>query len=158
MGIVVVTGMGPRTGTSFVMQEAVKAGLPVKGIQFPLYTIPAHNYYGYWEAPFTMPVNGIVKLWTPDLIKIPHSQIDRVVVLERKDKLAQVYSMYKVFKDECKLFPELAKHFTTADVLHKNNKQLNFWLNQRDKQTILRVFTEDLNDLIGDVLCFIERG
>ena len=161
MSIVVVTGMGPRTGTSFVMQQAMKARLPAKGTQFPIYTVPKHNPDGYWEM-INLTVNEmdnhIVKLWTPDLVKIDHARISHVVVLERKDKLAQVHSMYKVFKDECKQWPELAKHFTPTDVLYHHNNILNLWLSQRDQQTIMRVHTEDLNESIESIIRFMERG
>jgi hypothetical protein len=161
MSIVVVTGMGPRTGTSFVMQQAIKAGLPIKGIKFPTFTIPQHNPKGYWEASTTIPEaldGNVVKLWTLDLVKIDHKLISNIIVLERKDKLAQVHSMYKTFKDECKQWPELAKHFTPTDILYHHNNILNLWLNQRDQQTIMRVHTEDLNESIADVIRFMKRG
>lgn len=161
MGIVVVTGMGPRTGTSFVMQQAIKAGLPVKGVKFPTFTVPKHNPDGYWECPTknTSALDGfIVKLWTVDLEKMDHKQVSRIVVLERKDKLAQVYSMYKVFKDECKMWPEFAKKFIPTDVLYHHNNILNLWLSQKDEKEIMRVHTEDLNKSIEDIIRFMKEG
>jgi hypothetical protein len=51
MSLVVVTGLGPRTGTSFVMNQARLKGLPIKGQAFiDGLTIPQHNPDGYWES------------------------------------------------------------------------------------------------------------
>lgn len=161
MSIVVVAGMGPRTGTSFVMQRAFAAGLPIAGTKFPMYTIPEHNPEGYWEAvglKHSMLDSHIAKLWYSDLVRIDHGLISNIVVLERKDKLAQMHSIYKVFKDECKLWPSLAKQFTPSDIIYKHNKQLNHWLDQRDQNTVMRVYTEELNDSIDAILQFLERG
>jgi hypothetical protein len=161
MSIVVVTGMGPRTGTSFVMQRALAAGLPIVGKKFPVLTVPSHNPDGYWESIGISHANmdgHIAKIWYEELAKIDHSLISRVVVLERKDKLAQMHSIYKVFKDECKLWPALAKRFTPSDVIYKHNKLLNHWLDQRDQNTVMRVHTEGLNSSIDEVLLFLERG
>ena len=161
MSIAVVTGIGPRTGTSFVMQSAKKAGLPISGEAFNKTLVPKHNPEGYWETITTDPKqlnNHVVKLWYPDLIQINTNRISRIVVLERKDKLAQMYSMYKVFKDECELHPVFATLINPVDIFYEHATYLNEWLNKQNQNKIMRVYTEDLTDSISDVLSFLERG
>jgi hypothetical protein len=79
-------------------------------------------------------------------------------VLERKDKLAQMYSIYKVFKDECKLQPIFATLINPIDIFYEHTIHLNEWLNKQNQNKIMRVHTENLTDSISDVLSFLERG
>ena len=161
MSIAVVTGMGPRTGTSFVMQSAKKAGLPIIGEAFNNIVVPKHNPDGYWETNTLNPKelnNHIVKLWYPNLITINTNRISRIVVLERKDKLAQMYSIYKVFKDECERHPIFLDLINPVDIFYEHATYLNEWLNKQNQNKIMRVSTEDLTDSIPDILSFLERG
>jgi hypothetical protein len=161
MSIVVVTGVGPRTGTSFVMKKAKDAGLPIIGEAFNNTVVPKYNPEGYWETTTLDPKqlnNNIVKLWYPNLITFNTNQISRIVVLERKDKLAQMYSIYKVFKDECKLQPIFATLINPIDIFYEHTIHLNEWLNKQNQNKIMRVHTENLTDSISDVLSFLERG
>jgi hypothetical protein len=161
MSIVVVTGVGPRTGTSFVMKKAKDAGLPIIGKPFDKTLVPEHNPNGYFETTSTKPKvlnNHVVKLWSPDLALIPQFLISKIVILERKDKLAQMHSTYKVFKDECKLTPDLAKMYNPSTIIQEHDAYLKQWSKQFNQNNIMRVYTEDLNDSIESILSFLERG
>jgi hypothetical protein len=161
MSIVVVTGIGPRSGTSFVMKKAKDAGLPILGEAFSRITVPKHNPDGYWECPTSDPTeldNNISKIWYSTLVTLDPSLISAVVVLERKDKLAQMHSIYKVFKDECKVWPVFARLLDPCDALYEHMTDLNKWLNQLDQNKVMRVYTEDLDSEISSILSFLERG
>jgi hypothetical protein len=161
MGLAVVTGLGPRTGTSFVMQKAKEHGLPITGKMFiDGYTVPKHNPQGYWDTDLETITgkhidNTVIKLWYPTLKELDHSLISCVVVLQRRNKLAQLSSIYKVYKDEY----ELTK--VRMDVLGSFLEQytkLPKWLQNRNQQTVLSVFTEDLDKEYENILRFLERG
>lgn len=161
MSIVIVTGLGPRTGTSFVMQQAKQKGLPIVGEQFiPEFTIEKHNQYGYWETLKYDPTinNCTVKLWYPTFLSVDTQNIGGIVVLERKDKLAQIASLYKVFKDECKLNPLLVSLDSPSSLLLPFIENTEKWLSTFNETKLKRVYTEDLNSSIDDILLFIERG
>lgn len=161
MSIMVVTGLGPRTGTSFVMQQAKNKGIPITGYKFlPNFTVEKHNINGYWETPVYNPQidNCVVKLWYPTLLSLDPNKVNGVVVLERKDKLAQVASLYKVFKDECKLNKNFLSLESPSELLLPFISKTNNWLSTINETKIMRVYTEDLNSSLDSILSFIERG
>lgn len=161
MSIVVVTGLGPRTGTSFVMQQAKNKGIPITGYKFlPNFTVEKHNINGYWETPVYNPSidNCVVKLWYPTLMCLNPNKVSGVVVLERKDKLAQVASLYKVFKDECKLNKTFLSLDSPSASLLTFISDTNNWLSTINETKIMRVYTEDLTSSLDNILSFIERG
>lgn len=166
MSLVIVTGLGPRTGTSFVMNQARLKGLPIKGQAFiDGLTIPQHNPDGYWESTsndfidiMSSNNSSIIKLWYPVLQQVDVSTISCIVVLERKDKLAQMHSIYKTFKSECALNPSFYSILETVEDFHTHYDSLNVWINKLNKTKVMRVYTEDLNESISDVLRFLERG
>ena len=166
MSLVVVTGFGPRTGTSFVMNQARLKGLPIKGQAFiDGLTIPQHNPDGYWESTsndltdvITSSKRSIIKLWYPVLQQLDADIISCIVVLERRNKLAQMHSIYKTFKSECALTPSLYSILETVEDFHTHYDGLNSLVNKLNKTKVMRVYTEDLNESISDELCFLERG
>lgn len=161
MSIIIVTGLGPRTGTSFVMQQAKQKGLPISGVkQIPNLTVESHNKNGYWETPvYDSSIDEcIIKLWYPSFLSVDKDKIAGIVVLERKDKLAQVASLYKVFKDECKLNQSLLTLDSPSSLLLPFIEQTELWLSSFNQEKIKRVYTEDLNKSLDDILLFIERG
>lgn len=170
MNTVVVTGIGPRTGTSFIMQKAKEAGLPIYGNKFlDGITIPEFNPDGYWdihpneivEAWFDGRLNNkIVKLWNPILKVVDQSKISRVLILERQDKLAQLTSIEKVYEAESKL-PDNKQFIDVLNpysILTDHILTTNEWVRKRNKNTIMRVYTEDINENLDDILVFLERG
>jgi len=159
--IAVVTGIGPRTGTSFVMQRAILSGLPITGKKFiDGYTVKKHNPDGYWDTDLETIQNNninktVIKLWYNSLKYIDHDLISCIVVLERKNKLAQLASMYKVYRDEYKM---TNMDVNISDIFYDHHTKLQQWLNQRNQQTILKVYTEDLNQEYPNIISFLERG
>jgi len=161
MSIVIVTGLGPRTGTSFVMQQAKQKGIPIHGYKFiPNFTVEQHNVDGYWDAVIYEPTinNCLVKLWYPSYLDIDVNKIAGVVALERKDKVAQVASLYKVFKDECKLNNQLLSLDSPSSLLLPFIENTEQWLSSLNNKKVMRVYTEDLDSSINSILSFIERG
>lgn len=168
MNINVVTGFGPRTGTSFIMQKAIERGLPIVGEKFiEGLTVEKHNPLGYWDInPFKLHSllennklnNSICKLWFDSLQFINKDYINRVVVVERKNKKQQFESMAKVLHDEleqplCRMF---YGNQTIEELYNYTTDGLIKWL--KDKKQVFWVYTEDLNEKIDDVLNFLERG
>lgn len=161
MSIVIVTGLGPRTGTSFVMQQARQKGILIHGHKFiSNFTVKKHNIDGYWETPMYDPSidNCLVKLWYPSYLTIESSKIVGVIALERKDKVAQLASLYKVFKDECKLNKQLLSLDSPSSLLLPFIQNTEQWLSSLNKKQLMRVFTEDLDSSLDSILSFIERG
>jgi hypothetical protein len=161
MSIVIVTGLGPRTGTSFVMQQAKQKGIVIHGDKFiPNFTVKHHNVDGYWETLVCPPTinNCLVKLWYPTYLSIDSSKIAGVIALERKDKVAQVASLYKVFKDESKANKQLLQLESPSSLLLPFIEHTEQWLSSLNTKQVMRVYTEDLNSSIDNILSFIERG
>lgn len=163
--ICAITGLGPRVGTSFVMNEARKAGLPIIGHKFlPEWTVPKHNPEGYYDLdPFEfvdLYYSGqlnkrVVKAWGPLLAKVNPNDISCVVLLERKDKQAQLASIKKVMADEIKTIKgSQFSHLTAQEILEEHYNAVKLI----QSNNILRVYTEDLNIEITNILRFLERG
>lgn len=154
-----VTGIGPRTGTSWVMGKLKEAGLQVNGHKFlPELLVPQHNPNGYWELDpdEPMPTTGISKLWG-----IWHNtDVDKVVVLERADTAAQLRSMDKVLKDEL-LLPRCKEqwqdHWTSKAVLSQYIIAMNKWLSTRDLEKTMLVYTENLHNEIDNIINFLQE-
>ena len=171
MGFTVVAGLGPRVGTSYVMLTAKKAGLPVIGDKFPEgWCIPKHNPDGYWEFPpetlnnieDTSEWEGkIIKLWYPTLLKLGMKNVDKVLILRRRELSNQVKSIDKVLKDEVNL-PNVINHnlghLTAKDILHLHYDGIERWfMSVEDYPEILDVYTEDINEHLDKILKFL-RG
>jgi len=168
MSFCVVTGVGPRTGTSFVMQKAREVGLPISGEMFiDGVTINKHNPNGYWDInPFHFPTllqsnkldNTIVKVWPTVLQFIDVSKIKCIVVLERKNKQKQISSIFKVLNDELTL--PINQIFydqkTPIELIEESNNILNYYL--KPDINFIKVYTEDLDSSIKNILDFLERG
>ena len=152
-----VTGIGPRTGTSWVMGQLFKAGLPIQGYKFlPQYLVPEHNPDGYWELDpkEPIPTKGIVKLW--NIWDKP--AVNKVVLLKREDTKAQLASITKVLKDEAKL-PNLSfleKH-NAKDILSYYVRSTDRWLETRDPTKTMLVYTETLNNKIDEIIQFFKE-
>lgn len=165
----VVTGVGPRCGTSYVMNEARKAGLPIHGERFlsgSYVSVPEHNIEGYWETDpnklksFLNNPSGIIKLWNPILKEIDQSLISGLVLLERKDKQAQLQSMKKVFRAEMKipinkLLAEVL-NISPESIFLSYMHSIDSWVKARDPKTVLQVYTEDLTERTQEIITFFK--
>jgi len=92
----VVTGAGPRVGTSYVMQQCINAGLDVKFDEVLEDMLPTEgNPQGYYEYnPIDLPKikDGVVKVWPIFL----HTVVPRkIVVLRRNNTYKQYDSIRK---------------------------------------------------------------
>ena len=104
--MLIITGYGPRTGTSFVMRQLRDAGYDVLGNKFTLLTpdgpltLPEEgNPDGYYEAPhFDLSlfegVKGIMKAWGPNLVH-HNFRPTAVITLSRSDEFSQCTSIYE---------------------------------------------------------------
>lgn len=159
MGLVVVTGVGPRTGTSFIMQQAKEQGLPVYGDKFITgVTIPKHNPLGYYETTnlTSLPKHGVIKLWGNQLNTVGFENISSLLLLERKDKFAQLESINKVLKDELKLNPYIQT--SAEEIFYSSIEYLAKWSKEISCTNNKHVYTEDLNAELDSILSFMKGG
>ena len=159
MGLVVVTGVGPRTGTSFVMQQAKKNNMPVYGTKFiQNLTVEEHNPEGYYECldPFAVPDGHIVKLWGHHINKLGVDKISRLVILERQNKKEQMQSIEKVLKDEMVFHPSVS--LTPEDAFVNCVFDMTEWASKISPSRCMHVYTEDLNKEISNILTFMKGG
>lgn len=161
--IAAVTGVGPRVGTSFVMQQAKAAGLPVMGEPHPPATVKQFNPNGYYELNIfkihTQVTKGlldghVVKVWNT-LLPYIEKNINHMVLIERKDKAAQMRSARTVFAAEMEL--EICQNFDFdfEDIWFKLQPNV---AELKQRYNVMHVYTEDLNTQIGDIIRFLERG
>lgn len=156
--MIVVSGVAPRTGTSFVMHCLKTKGYPVYGHKhLNGYTVRDHNPDGYYDLyPYEANpdnnyiANKIVKLWCPSYYFFKN--IDKFILLERKDKDKQLESMRKVYSDEKKL--PLFKDFD-LDV----EAMLDHYIKEKENIlksfNVLHVYTEDLGKELKSIYSFI---
>ena len=147
-----VTGIGPRTGTSFVMSYLHEAGLIVNGHKFlPDLVVPEHNPNGYWELDPSedIPTTGISKLWR----LWEYKNINKVVLLERQDVDAQLRSIKKVLDSELLLpkFKNLRNVYTPEKILSTYIIKTNNWLKKRDMSKTMLVYTENINKELNNI-------
>ena len=145
----IITAMGPRCGTSFVMQQCIKARLPVNGVAFvnEQLTPQSGNPDGYYEMPGEPQKGQIQKVWPVQLKDIDPKNISALLVLDRRDKSALFASMRKQAKRESMDYPVEQAYEEISQTL-KNYLQ---------KTSIAHklVYTEDLNDEIDAILDYL---
>jgi hypothetical protein len=66
--------------------------------------------------------------------------------------------MLKVFKDECILNNDFRNLSVTKKWLDNYISVTENWLSTIDDQKIKKVYTEDLNKNLEEILCFIKGG
>lgn len=145
----IVTAMGPRCGTSFVMQHCVEAGLPVNGVAFINEQLTPHagNPKGYYEM-VQPPQHGMVqKVWPVDLINIDPAHISTLVVLDRRDKTALFASMQQQAQRE-------QFNYDAAQAYAEISAQLSSYL-ARTQVKYLLVYTEELDERIGEIIRYL---
>ena len=146
----IVTAKAPRCGTSFVMQQCVKAGLPVNGQAFiSEHLTPAEgNPGGYYEMTTPAKAGMVQKVWPVDLVKLDPGEISALVVLDRRDKEALLASMTRQAQREKldhpadKAYEQISK--TLQDYLDKTGI------------TYKHVYTEDLDDEIDAIIEYLK--
>jgi len=147
----IVTAKGPRCGTSFVMQQCVKAGLPVHGEAFisEALTPVEGNPGGYYEITSPPQAGMVQKVWPVDLEKIDPKEISALLVLDRRDKEALFESMARQAQREKLDYPADKAYEEISNTLQ----------NYLDKTGIdyKLVYTEDLDDEIDDIIAYLSN-
>ena len=161
----IVTGIGPRVGSSFVMKSLKDRGLPIVGKKFLEYTAKDENPDGYWE-PHPIETfktistdrwkNKIVKIWPSVLLKTPVYNINRLVVLERRDRERQYESVIRGKDKERKLIKYDCPFNPVTDIIDWSRWCLSRALEEAN-YPILRVYTEDLDNNINKIIQFMEK-
>lgn len=150
--LAVVTGVGPRVGSSFIMRQAKVAGLNIHGTKYLHGTQPVTGnpggYYDLLDEEVLAAKSGVAKVWgrqMPFLRTIP----DKILVLERRDREAWLESITKQIKRE-----GLESRLTAPETLEKTGSMLSAQLLDFPGE-IMRVYTEDLDNKLQDILTFI---
>ena len=153
MALNIVTGAGPRVGSSFVMQRCKANGLKIHGQKFLNGLLPkAGNPKGYYDLlpdDVYLLESGIAKVW-PIALSYVQVPIDKLVILERKDKDKQLKSIRAQMKREPVDF-----YITAEELLELSNKYLTAWLNKNPNVDIRRYYTEDLDKDIKSIVKFL---
>jgi len=145
----IVTAMGPRCGSSFVMQQCVKMGLPVNGMAFvnEILTPQAGNPEGYYEMQGEPQHGQIQKVWPVQLKEVNPKEIAALLVLDRRDKQALFASMRRQAKRE--------RLDYSAELAYEEISQtLKDYLKKTGVSYKL-VYTENINDEIGNILTYL---
>lgn len=152
---ILVTGIGPRTGTSAMMNALIKEGWKPKQnicVKYPSYCSQATrdaNPEGLWDmsnafvaAPHPASVclehGEVIKVWAGFYQKVDLDTVDVVVCMYRDDYEAQKKSIYE--NDEHKLLkPGMHKILISAA-----RKEIQKYF--ETKKIIIRVETEELRN------------
>jgi len=148
-GMKIVTAKGPRCGTSFVMQQCVKACLPVNGVAFisEALTPVEGNPDGYYEITSPPQAGMVQKVWPVDLVKIDPHDISALLVLDRRDKAALLESMTRQAQREKLDYP--------ADTAYEEiSTTLQDYLDKTGIDYKL-VYTEDLDNEIDAIIEYL---
>ena len=151
----IVTGVGPRVGSSFVMRQAKVAGLPVVGDKYLYGALPVSGnpggYYDLYPDEVWKLHTGVAKVW-PVSLEFIKKPIDRLVIIERTDREAQKSSIVKQAKRERGSTTEV----DSDRIIAFSEERLDLFLAcERAPENILRVTTESLNDEISNILTFL---
>tara|TARA_R110001592_G_scaffold158191_2_gene389325 strand:+ start:47680 stop:48183 length:504 start_codon:yes stop_codon:yes gene_type:complete len=163
----VVTGIGPRCGTSFLMQNIKKMGIPVVGKKFPRWAVKEENPNGYYEINPWSNIYGIqhndwkgkaVKLWPPVLEHTPVSSISKLIILERKDQDKQIKSIERVLPKELdKLGWEETENFPSPlEMINKSTEIIEDYIKYYNS-SIISIYTEDLDDSLVLIEKFLKE-
>jgi len=165
----IVTGIGPRTGTSFTMLKLKEAGVPIKGYKnLDTYTVPEKNPNGYWELlPHDLldmykdgrANNHVMKVWPVLFDYINPKDVACIVVLQRKNTDIQKQSIESLVIEEKKLPRWEGINMPPAEKIisiYKNETEL--FLNKINKDKVLNVYTEELNNEVENIISFFKRS
>ena len=165
----IVTGIGPRTGTSFTMLKLKEAGIPIKGYKnLDTYTVPEKNPDGYWELlPYDLvdmyskglANNQVLKVWPVLFDFIKPEDVACIVVLQRKNKDKQIQSIADLVKEEIKLPRWAGVEIPPPDKIIKIYQvETELFVNKLEPSKVLNVYTEDLNIETDNIISFFKRS
>ena len=152
MALNIVTGMGPRVGSSFVMQQCKANGLNVNGTKFLQGLLPKEgNPLGYYDL-FPWDVStlqlGIAKVWPKQLHSIS-APVNRMVILQRRDLTEQIKSCKRQIERE-----PFNIDMPPEDIIEMSEERLQKWL-FHNKTIHNTYYTEDLDSCIDDIVQFL---
>jgi hypothetical protein len=136
--IYAVTGVGPRTGTSWVMEQLHAAGLPVYWSKS--LNIDGAKYETY-PNELSRLNNQIVKVW-PNYLK--QAKIGRMVLLRREFATQEASITLQMEREKKQQFVFMQ---TPKQMIEKSR-----WIIDQCKIERLEVRTEDLNNRIDDIV------
>lgn len=153
MGLNIVTGIGPRVGSSFVMQQCKHHGLKIHGDPFLKGILPEEGnpegYYDLLPEDVKNLKSGVAKVWPTALGFIP-VKVNKLVVLSRKDLKQQKISIKKQMDREP--FDFL---ISPSQMIELSAKFLTGWLESQDNLIVRSYYTEDLDNDIDDIVEFL---
>ena len=153
MSLNVVTGIGPRVGSSFVMQQCIKANYLVNGDKFLGGFLPKEgNPKGYYDLlpKQVMDVKkGIAKVWPISLthLKVP---VKKLIILHRKSSENQLTSIRKQIERE-----PIITETTPENLVLSSELFLNSWLDSQTNLEYRYYFTENLDSDIEEIVAFL---
>ena len=153
MAINIVTGAGPRVGSSFVMQSCKEAGLFVNGDKFLNGFLPVEGnpkgYYDLFPEDVVKVTKGIAKVWpiSLGLLKVP---VKNVVILRRKNKYNQIKSCIEQVKRE-----PVKSDISCEEIINMSSRFLSEWLSLNNYAQAKTFYTENLDDNIKSIVSFL---
>ena len=156
-----IVGLGPRTGTSFVMKTLTDLGYPTVGEpEVEGWTSSINNPDGHFDLEPSVLVDGLIngqfkdkilKIWPPAL---PLARgLEKIVVLERGDENAQLQSIQRSLDAECTEHGIETTH-TPDDILRLHISSFTEWFDGQNTVPFIHVFTEELDERIEEIIAF----
>ena len=144
-----ISGFGPRVGSSFVMRQIKESGIPIVGSAFhrlqPIQGNPL-GYYDLDDNEVRCFNEGVGKVWPRQLVLLP-TMPTKMVTLERRDRESWLASIQRQINlEKLPISPE--------QVLEMTEFMLDVWLDTFPGD-VMRVYTEDLDHEINNILKFI---
>lgn len=150
MALNIVTGKGPRVGSSFVMQQCKVNGLHVNGDKFLRGFLPLEgNPLGYYDMfPWDVALlqHGVAKVWPLSLSAIP-VPVTNIVILERKNIDKQIESCLKQIDRE-----PIKLDASPEELIRISSYTLHKWLGINNKVNHYTYYTEDLDSNIDEIV------
>jgi hypothetical protein len=153
MSLNVVTGIGPRVGSSFVMQQCVKAKYLVNGDKFLGGLLPKEGnpggYYDLLPKQVAKVEQGIAKVWPVSLVNL-QVPVNKLIILHRKSLEDQLNSIEKQIEREPITLDVTPENLVTSAELF-----LNSWLDSQTNLEYRYYFTENLDSDIEEIVTFL---
>lgn len=153
MAINVVTGVGPRVGSSFVMQQCKAKGLYVNGDKFLHGILPEEGnpggYYDLFPWEICEVKQGVAKVWPVSLgsLRVP---VKKIIILHRRDVDKQIQSTIKQMDRE-----PIKTEFKAEEIIAFSEYMLSEWLAVNDDVIHRSYYTEDLDNCIDEIVTFL---
>lgn len=147
----VISGYGPRVGSSHIMRQAKVRGYEIHGEKYFPHTPVSGNpggYYDMYDKDIPLLRSGIAKIW-PRQLRLLRTVPSKIVVLGRRDMDAWLASIDKQIKREGG-----GDTLTAEQVLEHSYPLMDLCLEGFPGE-VLKVCTEDLDDRLEEIFQFI---